>query len=115
MPRGGPESCLACPCRVRLARPVRPLLEVLDPSVRGEVQHPQVAVLLAYGVAVADLQADYRVAALDRGRLRPDGEGLPFVVQPEGADRCVPDLGLLVRRGPVAGVLGEQLGDRIQI
>jgi hypothetical protein len=56
----------------------------------GEVQDPQVAVLLAYGVAVAHRYAYHRVAVLDRDWLRMHGEGPAFVVQPERTDRSCP-------------------------
>ncbi len=97
---GVPRPCRRGPGRrVRLARPVGPLLEVLDPAVGGEPQQPQVGVLLLLRL---------RGSAPAPGRPRWDRRPPPpradisnldaGLLGPEAADRVVPDLVRLVRR-----------------
>ncbi len=50
----------------------------------------------------------HRIASLDRNRLRPHRERPALVAQPERLDLRVTDHRLLVRRGPIARVVGEQ-------
>jgi hypothetical protein len=84
---------------IRLARPIGPLLEVFDPTVVSEAEHPKIPILLTNRLSIAALHTDDGVASFHGDRFSTHGEHLALVVEPERLDRVVTDFGLLVGDG----------------
>src|SRR5215831_9875808 len=100
---------------VRLLRPERPLLERGAAPVVIETDNPQVAVLLADRIPVADLDPHHRRVAVGGDDAAGHAEHLIGTLAfrfPHDGDRGQADDGLVVGALPVDGVLGEDPGER---
>jgi hypothetical protein len=78
-PRAAGQSdrlCQVVACRVGALWPVGPLLEPGAAAVTGEPDDPQIAVLLARRVSIADLGPDHRRRAVDGKGVGGQGEDL---------------------------------------
>lgn len=96
--------------------PIGPLLEPGAAAVTGELDDPQIPVLLVGRISVADLGPDYRCRALDSEDLGAQTEDLirafSFVL-PHPLDRVHASKGLFVRRLQISGVIGEQVRETL--
>ena len=91
--------------------PVRPFFKPGASPVDIEPNEPQVAILLAGGLAVSDLDPHYRRVAFDSNDLRRQSEDLvwsvPLVI-PHLADGMNPHDRCFIWRVQVSGVSREQ-------